>query len=596
MKFDIKPTRALIDTAMGRKPADLVLRKGTWVCVQSGEFVPDTDIAIKDGRIAYVGPDASHTIKKNTRVINAEGKYMVPGLLDGHVHVESGMVTVTEFVRAVLPRGTTGLFIDPHEIANVFGLKGVKLMADEAARQPIQIWVQIPSSVPSSPDLETPGAEITAEDVAKAMKWENVIGLGEMMNYRAVANGDAKMLTEMEIARSAGKVLGGHYASPDLGPAFHGYAAGGIEDDHEGTRLEDGVARARQGMRVMLRYGSAWQDVAAQVPAITKLGLDPRAFMLCTDDSHAGTLVNEGHMDRVVRHAISQGLPPMAALQMATINTAEHFGVSRQVGMIAPGRLANILLVEDLNNFHPGLVLACGKVAARNGRLLISLPKTEYPEWATKSVHLKRPVTEDDFRLKTKVKAARVICNVIGVIENQAPTKALQMALPVKNGEVQLVKGVAKVALVERHHRTGIVQLGLVSGFGFNEECAIASTVAHDCHHMLVVGTNDRDMAMAANKLADTCGGQVVVKNGKIIGLVELCIGGLMSIEKAEKVARKANTILEGFKACGCALNNANMTLSLLALVVIPELRLSDKGLVDVVHFTTKPVVQGAAE
>jgi len=596
MKFDIKPTRALIDTAMGRKPADLVLRKGTWVCVQSGEFVPDTDIAIKDGRIAYVGPDASHTIKKNTRVINAEGKYMVPGLLDGHVHVESGMVTVTEFVRAVLPRGTTGLFIDPHEIANVFGLKGVKLMADEAARQPIQIWVQIPSCVPSSPDLETPGAEITAEDVAKGMKWENVIGLGEMMNYRAVANGDAKMLTEMEIARSAGKVLGGHYASPDLGPAFHGYAAGGIEDDHEGTRLEDGVARARQGMRVILRYGSAWQDVAAQVPAITKLGLDPRAFMLCTDDSHAGTLVNEGHMDRVVRHAISQGLPPMAALQMATINTAEHFGVSRQVGMIAPGRLANILLVDDLNNFHPGLVLACGKVAARNGRLLISLPKTEYPEWATKSVHLKRPVTEEDFRLKTKVKAARVICNVIGVIENQAPTKALQMALPVKNGEVQLVKGVAKVALVERHHRTGIVQLGLVSGFGFNEECAIASTVAHDCHHMLVVGTNDRDMAMAANKLADTCGGQVVVKNGKIIGLVELCIGGLMSIEKAEKVARKANTILEGFKACGCALNNANMTLSLLALVVIPELRLSDKGLVDVVHFTTKPVVQGAAE
>ncbi len=318
--------------------------------------------------------------------------------------------------------------------------------------------------------------------------------------------------------------------------------------------------------------------------------------MLCTDDSHAGTLVNEGHMDRVVRHAISQGLPPMAALQMATINTAEHFGVSRQVGMIAPGRWANILLVDDLNNFHAGLVLASGKVAAKNGKLLISLPKTEYPEWATKSVHLKRTLTEDDFRLRTKAKAGRVMCNVIGVIENQAPTRALQMTFPVKNGEVQLVKGVAKVALVERHHRTGIVQLGLVSGFGFNEECAIASTVAHDCHHMLVVGTNDRDMAMAANKLADTCGGQVVVKNGKIIGLVELCIGGLMSIEKAEKVARKASTILEGFKACGCMLNNPNMTLSLLALVVIPELRLSDKGLVDVVHFTTKPVIEGPAE
>lgn len=596
MKFDIKPTRALIDVAMGRKPADLVLRKGTWVCVQSGEFVPDTDIAIKDGRIAYVGPDASHTIMKDTRVIDAEGKYLVPGLLDGHVHVESGMVTVTEFVRAVLPRGTTGMFIDPHEIANVFGLKGVKLMADEAARQPIQIWVQIPSCVPSSPELETPGAEINTEDVTKGMEWDNVIGLGEMMNYRGVEAGDPKMLTEMEIARRAGKVLGGHYASPDLGPAFHGYAAGGIEDDHEGTRLEDGVARVRQGMRAMLRYGSAWQDVAAQVAAITKLGLDPRHFMLCTDDSHTGTLVNEGHMDRVVRHAIALGLPPMVALQMATINTAEHFGVSRQVGMISPGRWGNILLVDDLNNFHAELVLACGKVAAEHGRLRINLPKTEYPEWATKSVHLKKTLTVDDFRIRTTAKAARVTCNVIGVIENQAPTKALQMALPVKNGEVHLVPGVAKAALVERHHKTGIVQLGLVSGFGFSEECAIASTVAHDCHHMLVVGTNDRDMVMAANKLADTCGGQVVVKNGKIIGLVELCIGGLMSTEKAEKVARKASTILEGFRACGCALNNPNMTLSLLALVVIPELRLSDKGLVDVVHFTTKPVIEGPAE
>jgi adenine deaminase len=210
-------------------------------------------------------------------------------------------------------------------------------------------------------------------------------------------------------------------------------------------------------------------------------------------------------------------------------------------------------------------------------------------------VHLKKALTLDDFRLRTTVKVARVTCNVIGVIENQAPTKALQMALPVKDGEVRLVPGVAKAALVERHHKTGIVQLGLVSGFGFTEECAIASTVAHDCHHMLVVGTNDRDMMMAANKLAETCGGQVVVKNGKIIGLVELCIGGLMSTEKAEKVAKKASTVLEGFKTCGCILNNPNMTLSLLALVVIPELRLSDKGLVDVVHFSTRPVIEGPA-
>jgi adenine deaminase len=286
----------------------------------------------------------------------------------------------------------------------------------------------------------------------------------------------------------------------------------------------------------------------------------------------------------------------MAALQMATINTAEHFGVDRQVGMIAPGRWANILVVNDLKDFHADLVLVCGKIAAEHGKLRISLPKTEYPKWATKSVHLKKSITVEDFKLRTNTKAARVTCNVIGVVENQAPTKALKMTLPVKDGEVRLTAGVAKAALVERHHKTGIVQLGLVSGFGFNEECAIASTVAHDCHHMLVVGTNDRDMVIAANKLAETYGGQVVVKNGKIIGLVELCIGGLMSTEKAEKVAKKTSTILEGFKACGCGLNNPNMTLSLLALVVIPELRLSDKGLVDVVNFTTRPVIEGPAE
>ena len=417
-------TRTLIDVAMGRKAADLVLRKGIWVCVQSGEFVPGTDIAIKDGCIAYVGPDASHTIRKNTRVIDAGGRYLVPGLLDGHVHIESGMVTVTEFVRAVLPRGTTGLFIDPHEIANVFGLKGVKLMADEAARQPINIWVQVPSCVPSSPDLETPGKEITTEDVAQAMQWDNVIGLGEMMNYRGVAAGDSKMLAEMDIARRAGKVIGGHYASPDLGAAFHAYVAGGAQDDHEGTRLEDAVARVRQGMRAMLRLGSAWQDVAAQAPAITKLGLDPRHFILCTDDSHAGTLVKEGHMDRVVRHAIAQGLAPMTALQMATINTAEHFGVSRQVGLIAPGRRADVLLVSDIKNFHAEMVVVNGKVVAENGKMLIDLPSIKYPVWATQSVHIKRALTAEDFRLGTTSKAGSVNCNVIGVIENQAPTKS----------------------------------------------------------------------------------------------------------------------------------------------------------------------------
>ncbi len=587
--------RALIDVAMGRAAADIVIRKGTWVCVQSGEFIPQTDIAIKEGRIAYVGPDASHTIGERTQVIEAKGHYLTPGLLDGHMHVESGMLTVTEFVRAVAPHGTTAMFIDPHEIANVFGLKGVKLMVDEAQQQPIHVWVQMPSCVPSAPGLETPGASIGPEEVAEAMRWPGIIGLGEMMNFPGVFNADEKMLAEMVETRKAGKVIGGHYASPDLGLPFHGYVAGGPEDDHEGTRLEDAIARVRQGMKAMLRYGSAWHDVAAQVKAITQLGLDPRHFILCTDDSHAETLVEDGHMDRVLRHAIAEGLPPMIALQMATLNTAEHFGLAREIGQIAPGRWADILIVPDLRDFRPRLVLARGVVIAEEGKWLIELPSISYPQWATHSVHLQRPLQAADFTLTAPAGSnGRVRANVIGVIENQAPTRHLRLEIEVQDGLIQadLGRDLAKVALVERHRGTGEITVGLVSGFGFTERCAIASTVAHDSHHMIVVGTDDALMAQAANTLAEIGGGQVVIKDGEVIGKVELPIAGLMSNERAEVVARKAATVLEGFRACGCRLNNPNMQLSLLALVVIPELRISDKGLVDVTRFDFVPVLE----
>ena len=587
--------RALIDVAMGRAAADMVIRKGTWACVQSGEFVPQTDIAIKEGRIAYVGPDASHTMGERTQVIEAKGHFLTPGLLDGHMHVESGMLTVTEFVRAVAPHGTTAMFIDPHEIANVFGLKGVKLMVDEAQQQPIHVWVQMPCCVPSAPGLETPGASIGPEEVAEAMRWPGIIGLGEMMNFPGVFNADEKMLAEMVETRKAGKVIGGHYASPDLGLPFHGYVAGGPEDDHEGTRLEDAIARVRQGMKAMLRYGSAWHDVAAQVKAITQLGLDPRHFILCTDDSHAETLVEDGHMDRVLRHAIAEGLPPMTALQMATLNTAEHFGLAREIGQIAPGRWADILIVPDLRDFRPRLVLARGAVIAEEGKWLIELPSISYPQWATHSVHLQRPLQAADFTLAAPPGSnGRVRANVIGVIENQAPTRHLRLEIEVQDGRIQADPGrdLAKVALVERHRGTGEITVGLVSGFGFTARCAIASTVAHDSHHMIVVGTDDARMAQAANTLAEIGGGQVVIKDGEVIGKVELPIAGLMSNERAEVVARKAATVLEGFRACGCRLNNPNMQLSLLALVVIPELRISDKGLVDVTRFDFVPVLE----
>lgn len=583
-------TRRLVDIAMGRLPADLVIRNGRWVCVQSGEIIPNTDIAISGERIAYIGTDASHAIGPQTHLVDAQDRFLVPGLLDAHMHIESGMLTITEFVRAIIPHGTTGIFVDPHEIANVFGLPGVRLMVDEAAVQPIHVWVQMPSCVPSASGLETPGASLEPADVAEAMGWPGIIGLGEMMNFPGVFLSDEKMHAEMAETLAAGKVIGGHYASPDLGLPFHGYVAGGAEDDHEGTRMIDAAERIRQGMKVMLRFGSAWHDVAAGVRAITEMGLDSRRFLLCTDDCHSETLVSEGHVNRAVKQAIANGIPPITAIQMTTLNTAEHFGVSKQVGMLAPGRYADILLVDNLAQLNILAVYSRGRLVSQDGRLVSDLPAYPYPSWAKNSVHLPRALESDDFRLPVPESLAdlpQVYANVIGVIENQAPTRHLHLPVPVQQREIQAVQDqdIAKIALVERHTASGRVQVGLVQGFGLNKACAIASTVAHDSHHMIVVGTSEHDMALAANTLAQTGGGQVVVLEGNIIGLVELPIAGLMSNERAETVAHKAASVLEGFRRCGCRLNNPNMQLSLLALVVIPELRISDLGLVDVTRF-----------
>ena len=584
-------TQDLVAVAMGRKPADTVICNGRWVNVHSGEILPGTDVAITGGRIAYVGPDASHCIGPLTRIIEAKQRYLVPGLCDAHMHVESGMVTVTEFARAVIPHGTTSMFIDPHEIANVLGLPGVRLMHDEAATLPINVYVQMPSCVPSAPGLETPGASIGPEEVTEAMTWPGIIGLGEMMNFPGVFLGDDKMHAEMAATMRAGKVTGGHYASPDLGRAFHGYVAGGPADDHEGTRLEDGIARVRQGMKAMLRLGSAWYDVATQVKAITDMGLDSRNFILCTDDSHSGTLVGEGHMNRVVRHAIAQGLRPMTAIQMATLNTALHFGVEKDIGSITPGRYADIVITSDLAALPIEMVIAGGQVVAENGRITIDIPPYTYPDFATGTVKLGKRLEAGDFDVAMTTAdgqpptSAKV--RVIGVVENQAPTKALERTLPVIDGLIQTdpAQDVCRIALVERHRATGEVTNGFVSGFGFNVPCAVASTVAHDSHHMIVVGTDTADMARAANRLGEVGGGVVVFREGEEIALVELPIAGLMSDQRAEVVAAKAERMVEAFAECGCTLHNAYMQLSLLALVVIPELRISDKGIVDVRTF-----------
>lgn len=577
----------LVDVAMGRQPADLVLKGGQWVNVYSGEIVPDTDLAIAGGRFAYCGPDASHCIGPNTKVVEAAGRFMVPGLCDGHMHVESGMVTVTEFCRAVIPHGTTTMFIDPHEIANVLGLDGVRLMHDEACEMPINVFVQMPSCVPSAPGLENAGASLGPAEVAEALAWDNIIGLGEVMDFPGVAANTPRMVGEVAATMSANKTVGGHYASPILDKAFHAYAAGGPADDHEGTQKSDAIARVRQGMRAMLRLGSAWYDVETQIKAVTEDGLDPRNFILCTDDSHSGTLVNDGHMNRVVRHAIDCGLPPLQAIQMATLNTAQHFGVERELGSIAPGRLADFLLVSDLDKLEITDVYARGERLASAGKMEADLPAYVYPDSAKNTINMKRDLDAQDFDIAAPDGASSVTARVIGVVENQAPTKALEAELQVQDGLVlgDSANDVCQIALVERHRATGEVTNGFVSGFGYNVPCAMASTVAHDSHHMIVVGTSKEDMALAANRLREVGGGVVLFRDGEEQALVEMPIAGLMSDEASPIVAAKADRLVEAMAECGCTLNNAYMQHSLLALVVIPELRISDIGLIDVRSF-----------
>jgi len=580
---------------MGRRPAELVIQRGQWVNVYTREVIPAADIAIVAGRIAYCGPDASYCIGPQTRVIDARDRFMLPGLLDAHMHVESSMLTVTEYVRAVIPHGTTGIFADPHEIANVFGMKGVRLMVDEASTMPINVFVQMPSCVPSAPGLERPGATITPEDVAEAMTWPGIIGLGEMMNFPGVLSNNAAMHAEIAATMAARKTVGGHYASPDLGRTFHAYIAGGPADDHEGTREIDAIERARRGMSPMLRLGSAWFDVEAQITAITQKSLDPRQFIFCTDDVHAGTLIEEGHMDRVLRHAVDLGLDPVVAIQMMTLNTAQHFGLERDLGSIAPGRYADIVLSPSLTKFNAEIVLSAGELVAEHGRLMVDVPAYDYPDDVKNSVRLGRPVTADDFRVNAPFGSETVTAHVIGIVENQAPTRHVTAQLTVEDSQVlpDLSQDIIHVGLVERHRGTGEVVNGFVQGFGFNIACAVAATVAHDSHHLLVAGTDREDMATAVNILARVGGGVVVISKGEQLALVELPIAGLMSPERAEVVAEKSLRMIEAMQTCGCTLHNAYMQLSLLALVVIPELRISDLGLVDVIQFKHIPVVDG---
>ena len=582
-----KSAPSLIAVAAGREPADLVIQNCCWVNVHTREILPNSNIAIKNGRFAYCGPEILHCIGNNTKIVNGEGRFAVPGFCDAHMHIESGMLTPGQFAHAVMAHGTTSMFTDPHEIANVLGLEGVRLMHDEAIIQPINIFTQMPSCAPSAPGLETTGFEISPIDVEEAMKWPGIIGLGEMMNFPSIINGDEKLLSEIAITQNAQKIVGGHYASPDLGKNFHAYVASGVSDDHEGTCEKDALARARQGMRSMMRLGSAWYDVESQITAITEKKLDSRNFILCTDDCHSGTIVNEGHMNRVIRHAIKCGCEPVEAIQMATINTATHFGLERELGSISPGRRADIILTSDLKELPIEIVFARGVKVAEKGSSIIDPVLLKWPNSVRNTVKLEKKLNAENFLIRAPKLKNTAKVKIIGVIENQAPTKLLKDVLPVENGFVKgdLDKDICQVALVERHRGTGQITNGFVSGFGYKEKCAVASTVAHDSHHMIIVGTDQENMALAGNHLASIGGGVTVFKDGVELATVSLNIAGLMSDAPAQNVAKAADNMVEAMQICGCKINNGYMQHSLLALVVIPELRISDLGLIDVKQF-----------
>ncbi|WP_150273075.1 adenine deaminase [Paenibacillus tepidiphilus] len=586
MKFARKPLSdcvpALVATARGDLPATLVITGGKLVNVVSGEILEGMSVAVQGERIAYVGKDVSHTIGEDTRVIDAAGRYIAPGLLDGHCHIESTQLTVSEFARAVLPLGTTGGFFDAHEIANVFGLKGIRLMLEEMRGTPLAAYMQVASCVPSAgPDIETTGASIGPEEVAEAYTWgEDVIALGEVMNFPGVVYGDEKMLGEIQATLRAGRYVDGHFTWPADDWRLPVYAAAGVTGDHECVTAEDVMERVRLGMYAKMRRGSAWHDVAKTITAHTEHGLDTRRMLLVTDDRSSESLRDEGHMDFVVRHAIAQGVKPVTAFQMATINTAERFGVARDIGSITPGSCADIILLDgNLADVQVAMTIAAGVVVAENGQMTAELPAYTYPQEVLASVHLRELPTAADFIIPAPVDSGTVATRVIKVIENHVDTEELILELPVREGRLVVEGTLSKIAVFERHKATGNKSVGVVEGIGFREPAAIAMTVAHDSHNVLVIGNDDELMARAAGAVATAQGG-VAVLTGSGTVLFPLAIAGLMSAEPFEVAAAQSAAVSKALYDAGCTLNYAFMTLSLLALAVIPALRISDKGLV----------------
>jgi adenine deaminase len=552
----------LIEVAAGEREADVVLKGGRVVNVFSGEIY-EADVAILDSRIAGLGAYSGKTD------IDVKGKYVCPGLIDGHVHIESSMVSVPEFARVVVPLGTTTVVVDPHEIANVMGSEGILFMLKSSKYNPLNVFVMLPSCVPST-DLETAGAELKALDLFPFLSDKWVLGLGEMMNYHGVITRNEDVMDMLKIA--SGKRIDGH-APGVTGWRLNAYAAGGIQSDHESVSLEEAREKLRVGLHIMLREGSASRNLLDLLPLVTQRNAD--RFIFVTDDKHPGDLLTEGHINHMLKLAVQSGVDPALAVKMASSNAAQYYGLDK-LGALAPGYFADIVVLDDFETCRAAMVLKNGEVVARDGKSERAFPpKYKLPMRSSVNVKALGP---DDF----KIEARDGLANVIGLVPGQIITQWLREKPRSRDGQVvsDPSSDVVKIAVVERHHASGNIGLGLVKGFGLKRG-AFASSIAHDSHNIIVVGVDDADMLRCVSSVVEMQGGLCVASGGEVVDSLPLPIAGLMSDEPMEFVRDKLEALHGTLRQLGVAVNDPFMAASFLALPVIPHLKLSDKGLVD---------------
>jgi len=557
----------LISVARGDRPADLIIANARVINVFSGE-IETGSVAVCGGRIAGVGD-----YRRAEQVIDLEGRYLAPGLINGHTHIESSMLDIGQYARAVVPRGTLAAVTDLHEIANVCGLDGIRYIMGSARRLPLELFIMAPSCVPAT-HLETSGACIKADEVRRLLGWRGVIGLGEVMNFPGVIAGDGGVLSKIEMTKD--NAVDGH-APGVTGKQLTAYIAAGIRSDHESIALEEAREKLRQGMYVMIREGSSEKNLEALLPLVTDKTYKRCLFVV--DDRSCADLLRDGDIDAVVRKAIALGLEPVRAVQMATINTAERFGLKR-LGAIAPGYTANMIVVGDLAHFQVDMAFYHGRLVAEKGEPLFRLRKSGVKA-PTGTVNIK-PFYVDRLKLAAKGETMPVI----GVDPGQIITRRLTEKVKISGGTVlpDIERDILKLVVVERHHASGNIGLGLVKGFGL-EKGSLVSSIAHDSHNIVAVGAGDEDIYLGIKEVERLGGGLAVVAEGKVLGSLALPICGLLSTEPLAEVVGKLEKLENMARGLGTGLAAPFATLSFMALPVIPELRLTDLGLVDVNAF-----------